>query len=528
MKAITEYFRELAAEDRYFGVEPPQTQTDEATRLARHEVSRRIDAQGTDGSLPLRPRADRKVTTKGASVVEGADKRAEVPPAAVDVRLEASDADEGTPRAKDAPSQDHTRGPRQSDQDAGDRAVAKPAPSITIKTALDPDTAAKLHRIRELVGHRPKTAETTDTPAGEASAEQDHDQPPGERAEKSDTVKAETSPREGPDQHTSPPPDDLQIALRQIEREIRVADEDAPHATPDDAALMPGDDESALDIDNRRETIVPTEQTKPRLRSAVGGRVLKVDRADLEAALAAGEFGTRPRDTTTPRTSEAKLPPVDKSDADDVSRLMAEAEQKMGDPDGTTRRDAFAHLRAAVAARSVDESMQHAATEDETTRPYRHDLAQAIGPLRLLSAGQRAERPEDSAPAPLKLTPEQRVGDSPPDASRVTPRRIPAERESTLPAGIGFAAFAEAWGVTQLPDLLEAAAAHMRFVEGREVFSRPQLMTHARQADAENFHREEALRGFAKLLEAGKIEKIGSGRFQAADTIGFRPEKDAG
>jgi hypothetical protein len=119
----------------------------------------------------------------------------------------------------------------------------------------------------------------------------------------------------------------------------------------------------------------------------------------------------------------------------------------------------------------------------------------------------------------------------------VRPRRIRAGETPTpsaqdissevAPEGGTFNEFAEELGATELPDLLEAAAAYLAYVEGRDQFSRPQLMTKVRMVQEENFSREDGLRSFGQLLRQGKIEKIAGGRFTVSDRISFKPDTRA-
>ena len=90
-----------------------------------------------------------------------------------------------------------------------------------------------------------------------------------------------------------------------------------------------------------------------------------------------------------------------------------------------------------------------------------------------------------------------------------------------------FADYASELGAVKLPDLLEAAASYMSFVEGRDQFSRPQLMNKVRQVEQDEFSREDGLRSFGQLLRAGKIEKIKGGRFTVTGDIGYRPDTRA-
>ncbi|MGB5863343.1 MAG: hypothetical protein WBG95_03525 [Sulfitobacter sp.] len=218
---------------------------------------------------------------------------------------------------------------------------------------------------------------------------------------------------------------------------------------------------------------------------------------------------------------------------DDLARLMAETDQQMDEPEGATRRDAFTHLRAAVAAKKADDAAGDAVDEKDSDEAYRGDLADVVRPRRPAS-GERArtERPPEARPAPLKLVAEQRIDtDKPRDMTPVRPRRVAAAAPQAVHSNdedaTSFADFASEMGAEKLPDLLEAAAAYLSFVEGYEAFSRPELMSKVRQVETDNFTREDSLRSFGKLLREGKIEKIKGGRFQASEQIGFRPDARA-
>ncbi|MGY3436357.1 MULTISPECIES: chemotaxis protein CheA [unclassified Marinovum] len=351
-----------------------------------------------------------------------------------------------------------------------------------------------------------------------------------------------------------------------ITAEVDVADEDTaePAVAADlteDAAEVETDADAASVAPRRVAPRRPVRVVKVK-RRAVEEAQLETslsddDEADLMRNLAEVEAEVAGEETPAPvltekTTTDADAPEINEDfaetkhavrvmarrdrrdsfaeDEGDVSRLMAATDEQLQEPEGRSRRNAIAHLRAAVAATRADRGQSDSA--DATSDPrgaYRDDLAAAVRPRRNAEADQ--ERPKV---APLKLVAEQRV-DLPENevpapgtvARSVRPRRVqmPLEREEEE-AG-GFAAFAEEVGANRLPELLEAAASYMAFVEGRDQFSRPQLMTKVRQVEPADSSREDRLRSFGQLLRDGKIEKVDGGRFAASDSIGFRPDKRA-
>jgi hypothetical protein len=90
-----------------------------------------------------------------------------------------------------------------------------------------------------------------------------------------------------------------------------------------------------------------------------------------------------------------------------------------------------------------------------------------------------------------------------------------------------FEGYAAKLGATDLPDLLEAAAAYAAYVEGRPHFSRPQLMKRAMSAAHGEVSREEGLRSFGTLLRTGRIQKLKRGQFTIAKSSRFRPDSAA-
>ena len=222
-----------------------------------------------------------------------------------------------------------------------------------------------------------------------------------------------------------------------------------------------------------------------------------------------------------------------------VDRILAETNSQLDDSEASRRRSTIAHLKAAVAATRADrdDGIPEADGSDEINR-YRDDLDRVVRPRRPGEGRTATTR----RLAPLMLVSEQRVDTPHPDAmaDAVRPRRITAgnlalmqdedhddETDDAPEENVdlsSFADYAEKMGATQLPDLVEAAAAFAAFVEGRPHVSRPQLMRRAASAQAE-FSREDGLRAFGTLLRQGRIQKLKRGQFTVARNSRFRPDQ---
>ncbi len=143
--------------------------------------------------------------------------------------------------------------------------------------------------------------------------------------------------------------------------------------------------------------------------------------------------------------------------------------------------------------------------EDDADQAYRADLAKATQPAK---------------PTPLVLVSNR---DAEGSGGAVRPRRVapntvkPADSDAEA-----FVEYAGKLGATDLPDVMEAAAAFLNQVEELPSFSRPQILHLVRRLDRENrFTREDTLQTFDKLERGGAFQKVGRGQFALAEDSRF-------
>ena len=650
MKEIAEYFRTLAADDRYFGAEPPKLDAEMLTQIAQRDRSRQIEARadesGTGVVLRASSRQNAPVPATPAAPIAKAEEAA-VPEAAEDVVQpthkspvsaqqggfaafpeSTSVASAGTGPdsiaaklkriravvSRNEAEQQADKADTEAATDTVETASGEDAIYEEVATASDaPDT--ELAAIFDQIDAENETEETV-TADGDAErrlTEYDEDYEEDSAADngrilaalaeqkaREPRVEAQAETEEDPEpeivaeveEDENEEPDlDLSSYFAEPESEEEVAIAEEPETDDAEPETVETAEETATD----ETPLAPADDEENAAISRENARLVQLKRAEIEAALAGRDAAAEsmsqdddsddepdmePATTATPTAAtESDLSAEDEADLmrelaalqddligeteqpeapeepaataetdhveaevaetatqgldNDVSRLMAAAEEKMDAPEYSTSRNTYSRLRAAVAAAQAERSAGHDLNDDKGDDAYRQDLASVVRPRR--PDNNRPQRPERPASepriAPLKLVAEQRIDIEQSEKSRlpVRPRRIKTELLDTPADGQSeaFASYAKQMGAKDLPQLLEAAAAYLSFVEGREEFSRPQLMNKVRQLPSIEFNREDGLRSFGMLLREGKICKNGGGRFTASVDIGFRPAKRA-
>lgn len=222
MKAIAEYFRDLAADDRYFGAEPPTPDAEMLQRIAEREVRKRVEARIEDDGIVLR-------------------------------------ADAGTPSLAPATPEAHAA-------PVAATPSVTPAPAAQAPAAFDDSgssVAAKLARIRAVVDTARATTAVEDEDFG-MNAPQAFVPPtePGEQPIPAEAAEAPAAPAEVPEAAVADTPAQEE-APAAVAEDVPEAVEAEAEATPDLAEEEIADDETA---DSVSETVaafaLPSEDSQ--------------------------------------------------------------------------------------------------------------------------------------------------------------------------------------------------------------------------------------------------------------------------
>ncbi|PRY78309.1 hypothetical protein CLV80_104277 [Yoonia maritima] len=511
MKTVVSYFHDLAGHDRFMDVEPQAPDMETLALLTAEQADTDVEIAGEGQNVSLRVASDdedafddedevvaENIATEDEDTIDDFEDNIED-----EEPIRLTDEDD----AKDAfDDEDFTNITYEEDEFVEDleEETAQLQSRDEDVTADEDDAeeeesiAAKLQRIRAVVGRGHVQAPVAETP--EDTSELDE--------EDEDEEEAPVNP----------------LAQRLADLAKRNADLAAADAAEEEAQADEVEDdfetaefeddeeafEDAIDEEDSTGPLVLTAATDD--EDEAEDEFADEDHFDLKAEVEDVAREIEERDAQTTKREELPEPPESS-----MSRILSQTDERLNEPEGRRHRDAFAQLKAAVAATEAARQLGDAGPADEKSDAFREDLG----------AHEAEIKSEAREPAPLRLVPSQRStdADKPVDAAAERLRKIASKKEtSTATNSGGFAAFAKKQGVTELGDLLEAAAAYIAFVEGDDDFSRPQVMKKVQSATSQEISREDGLRSFGRLLRQSKIHKLNNGRFQVSENTRFRPD----